>query len=340
LTDAEEEEIATEILEHYIMTAKMFNSMRFRELTLKKYEDSTGSSDGFRCSDHYIQNFKRRTGFSSRRFHLRRRRRQIGRGDIEVWKNAMIALLDSAEHHWIINCDETAWKVVPSGLLTWARVGQDSVEICMDASDKEPITVLASMTTSSEKFPFFMVGKRRTSRVERSKLGDADGHEASHSPSGWTTAHAFREYLTWMGSLYPDNAPIHRILDCYSVHRLRETREYADQIGIELDHIPPGRTGELQPLDRYVFGALKAICRRLFHCHCQHTNNGVKRPDAAVFLQEAWVSLETRIIGKGWGIFEDAFEGPDADDENEAENPGEEEWPEFDLDALEDSFVV
>jgi hypothetical protein len=71
-TDAEEEEIATEILEHSVMPAKMFNSTRFRERVLKKHEDMTGSSDGFRCSDHDVQHFKRRHGFSSCRFHLRR----------------------------------------------------------------------------------------------------------------------------------------------------------------------------------------------------------------------------------------------------------------------------
>jgi hypothetical protein len=112
-------EIAMEIMEQYVMPAKIFNSQKCCEPTLKKYHDITGNSDGF----------------SSHCFHWRYRSRQIGRAEIEEWRNAMIAFLDSAEHHRIINCDETAWKVIPSGLLTWTPVGHfpDAAAFLQDA---------------------------------------------------------------------------------------------------------------------------------------------------------------------------------------------------------------
>jgi hypothetical protein len=43
----------------------------------------------------------------------------------------------------------------------------------------------------------------------------------------------------------------------------------------------------------------------------------VRRPNAARFLLSAWDALETHIIEKGWGIFEDVLGGSDADSDDE-----------------------
>jgi transposase len=211
----------------------------------------------------------------------------------------MHELLAAVDHHCIVNCDETAWRVIPSGLLTWARVGEDSVSGALDGNDKESITALASVTASYEKLPLFLIAKGKTQRVEQTQLGDVHQHHGTHSASGWTTAETFSEYLTWLRSLYADNDEIHLVLDCFSVHRSREARELADELRIRLHFIPPGWTDELQPLDRYVFGALKSMCRRLFQRYCQECQARLKRVDAVGFLVEAWDRLEARVIEKG-----------------------------------------
>jgi hypothetical protein len=76
--------------------------------------------------------------------------------------------------------------------------------------------------------------------------------------------------------------------------------------------IPPGWIDELQPLDRYVFGALKSMCRRLFQTPCQEDDARLKRPDAVGFLLEAW------------GIYEDVLGNPDDDDDLD-----DRDWQEF-----------
>jgi hypothetical protein len=254
----------------------------------------------------------------------------------------MCELLSRVDPHRVINCDETAWRVVPNGLLTWAPVGAENVDVCAEASDKDAITVLASITASYEKLPLFIIAKGRTSRVETSQLGRTDGHQTAHSPSGWTTTETFHKYLHWLRAQYDDGERLDLILDCFSVHRSAATRQCAAALNIQLHYIPPGWTDELQPLDRYVFGALKAICRRLFSRHCQELDPSVKRPDAARFVQEAWDALETHILEKGWGIFEDALGLPDSDDDDDDEFD-DPTWDLADFDAFEmaadDSFL-
>jgi hypothetical protein len=313
-TEDEEADLAKEIIEQWVMPARLFNSATFRDLAMRRYQESGRDPHKFQCSDHFIHNFRRRHGFSSRRFHLRRRRRSMQRADIEEWRISMCELLSRVDHHRVISCDETAWRVVPTGLLTWAPVGADNVKVYIEAFDKDAITMLASITAASEKLPLFMIAKGRTSRVEVSQLGITDGHQTSHSPSGWTMTETFHQYLQWLRAQYDDTERMDLILDCFSVHRSRETHECAKRLKIQLHYIPPGWTDELQPLDRYVFGALKAICRRLFCRHCQESDANVRRPDAARFAQEAWDALETHIVEKGWGIFEDALGSPDSDD--------------------------
>jgi hypothetical protein len=76
-------------------------------------------------------------------------------------------------------------------------------------------------------------------------------------------------------------------------------------------------------LDRYIFGALKAMCRRLFHRYVQnHPDGHTTKPDAIRFLIEAWASLTVGVLQKAWGIYEDIL-GDIEDDSDEEWGPGE-----------------
>jgi hypothetical protein len=255
---------------------------------------------------------------------MRRRNNQAHRPDIQRWIEEMENLLAVTNGDRIINCDETAWHVMPAGLLTWAPIGADGVSVNALLNEKEVITVLASITASHQKLPLYLIAKGLTERAERGQLGEHQGHEADHSSSGWTTSETFQRYLHWVRSLYDDAEPIHLILDAYSVHRAESSRRLASSSGIHLHFIPAGWTDELQPLDRYVFGALKAIGRRLFHRHCQmHDDGRTRKPDAIKFLIEAWEGLTIQVLQKAWGIYEDIL-GDAQDDEDDDE--WEEDW--------------
>jgi hypothetical protein len=80
-------------------------------------------------------------------------------------------LLEDNEDNQVVNCDETAWRVIPSGLLTWATVGADGITVNVNANDEECVTVLASMTAAGDKLPLFAIGQEKTKKVERAQLG-------------------------------------------------------------------------------------------------------------------------------------------------------------------------
>jgi hypothetical protein len=85
---------------------------------------------------------------------------------------------------------------------------------------------------------------------------------------GWQTAVPLGHYLRWVGSR-PRYAYGRRIvlpLDSHSPHSPHKSEEMlriAKAWRIDLAGVPAGCTGALQPCDRYVFGAFRAICHHL-----------------------------------------------------------------------------
>jgi hypothetical protein len=64
---------------------------------------------------------------------------------------------------------------------------------------------------------------------------------------------------------FNDGQPFWLILDCYSLHPSEYIKKCAEKIGIKLLFIPAGMTDAYEPLDRYIFGLMKASGRRMYH---------------------------------------------------------------------------
>jgi hypothetical protein len=169
--------------------------------------------------------------------------------------------------------------------LTWAPIGEDGVAVVAEASDKDAVTVLASVTAAHRKFPLDIIAKWLMERSERGELGLHEGHKADQFPSGWTTGQIFARYLHWLRSQCPDQKRIHMILDMYSVHLSEGSKTVARQ-----------------RLDHYIFGALKSMCKRFFYRHHELYDDGrTWKPDAIRFLIEAWEFLNADVVRKAWG---------------------------------------
>jgi hypothetical protein len=212
----------------------------------------------------------------------------------------------------LVNCDETAWRLFPSGLLTRAPVGKDGVTVRLDGNEKDSIAVLASVTAAGTKLPLYAIAKGKTRRVEQSQLGSNPAIVRDHSLSGWTTKETFARYLDWLAGRYRERMAVgcqlDLVLDCYSVHRSPEIRAQAAGLGIRLWFIPAGHTDELQPLDRAVFGAMKGTFRRRFELECRrHPHQRVTKSAANEILIEIWKGLGKAAISRGWQIYADDF---------------------------------
>lgn len=111
----------------------------------------------------------------------------------------------------------------------------------------------------------------------------------------------------WLRGVYDDADPVWLVLDCYSVHRQEGMKRLAADLGIHLLFIPPGLTDEMQPLDRFVFGAMKAHARRMYRNHAAALEP-VNKPIAAAFLIRAWEAIGTAVLDDAWALYEDTGE--------------------------------
>jgi hypothetical protein len=78
----------------------------------------------------------------------------------------------------------------------------------------------------------------------------------------------------------------------------------AEELRIKVHFIPPGLADLLQPLDRSVFGALKAEYRAI-RCNelSQRQVKRVSKGDFAAFAILAWVLVWEEVIHHGWDCY-------------------------------------
>jgi hypothetical protein len=99
------------------------------------------------------------------------------------------------------------------------------------------------------------------------------------------------------------------VLDQFDAHDNVAVYKRADELNIEMIFIPRGGTGQYQPLDRSVFGALKSKGRTKWNQHIfQKPGAGCTRAEAAELLLECWDELSEACIQSGWDLDEEKEE--------------------------------
>jgi hypothetical protein len=202
-----------------------------------------------------------------------------------------------------VNFDETSWLLFPTGLVTWQRKGAKDVHVQIARSEKENITVLASITAGGDPLPLLFVAKGKTETVHRTQIGDVGRHWVDHTESGWTTEQLFGRYMQHLRN-HMGPGELHLILDCYTAHRTEVIKRQAADQGITLHFVPPGLTDEFQPLDRKVFGVLKANARALFHTRMVNDPFANRtKIDAVQDMINCWEHLDHDVIEDAWEIY-------------------------------------
>jgi hypothetical protein len=117
---------------------------------------------------------------------------------------------------------------------------------------------------------------------------------------------AMAALLEWLRSLrnlpeHKDDRYIRLILDGYAARRCDDVLAPSDELGIVPHFIPPGLTDVLRPLDRSVFGALKAKYRAIYRYEMsQREERRMTKADFAAFLILAWDLVSDEAIHRGW----------------------------------------
>lgn len=301
-TVLEEKAIADKIRSEIIDKHMLFTDEDCRELLLQEWRQKVTKQPRLRrvfsCSSGYIHNFKKRNQFSSRRAHYKRRP-QTNSDHCTEWVELIANLLKTRDNRLILNCDETFWRVFPGAIMTWAQTNAESVTIDIKGSEKDGLTVLATIGADGSKLPLFFIASGKTARVEASQVAPQTGDWVTHTPSGWQTSESFQLYLLHLRELFCDD-PLDLILDVHSSHRTQEVKTLAQNLGINLHYIPAGATDALQPLDRRVFGALKSSARRLFRRRREVNRTLV---DACEDLRIAWENVGSDVLEEAWDCY-------------------------------------
>jgi transposase len=125
-------------------------------------------------------------GYSWRMAHLKKRSAST-REVIERWLGEMSAILERYHRGevFVLNLDETMWRFYPNGRNTWARVGTDSIQLHIDANEKDCFTAVG-ITGVSWVVLLWFIGKGKTKHCTRS-FGHVGDNVMAIGESGWKT---------------------------------------------------------------------------------------------------------------------------------------------------------
>ena len=286
-----------------------------------------------------MDRFLDRNGLSIRRFHKTRRSAPDDNLVSQFIQNFQVAQ-QNFDPKLIINADETNWLLLPNGLRTVARKGVDGVTCHFDVGDKESITVMAAIALDGTKLPLLVICKGTTQRCEtkitnceKLKKYFEDGKLlVVHSSSGWAKEEVCQSYLEWLHHGYAHDTPFSLLWDVYPSHRTDTIKQYAADNDIQLNFIPPGQTGEWQPLDYRIFGSLKARARAAFNrtdaVFEKKGKKNIKWEIAIGILMQCWEEISKNEVIKAWSHLVDNPQPRDITEEEEEEEDSDDVYQE------------
>jgi hypothetical protein len=341
-TDEQEDDLEDLIMRNWVDRNRLLTNDDFKEIAIEfwlQIAAAQGSEEAemeyisrhpFSCSAGFIADFKRAHDISSRRSRFKRRS-DADVGMMNTWITETTQYLVDKPREQIINCDETCWLVLPGNLLTWARKGAESVYIVPEGGgkQKERLTVHATIRANGTKLPLLFIAEGKTHVVEETQIGDIGEHWKAHTKTGWQTQESFLIYLELLRGYIRDGASgedrIYLIIDLYKAHMTEAVRQRAHELNIELIFIPPGCTDELQPLDRKVFGPLKAKAKHQYRMGLRLGRERGKRQACQDMLQ-VWNELGENVIKSAWAHLIPEFQAEVADAIGEDEDESSGRW--------------
>jgi hypothetical protein len=210
--------------------------------------------------------------------------------------------------------DETSWKLINHHIRTVADTGAEGISCLFDGDPKTCITAIATINAAGEKLPLWIIAKGKTARSENKyhrNCARAVGEgklKITHQQSGWVNNDVAKEYLKRLAELH--GHPFVLLWDLFSAYRDPSVQEMAQALGIRLEFVPAGATGQFQRLDRMVLGSLKQRARRRFDEAILRGRERTLRIECSVeILLNAWASVSQNEILDAWHPFQTWEEG-------------------------------
>jgi hypothetical protein len=316
LTDDEEDKIKTKVIEDYISREVVLTMGGLRQIILQAHRTSHPNPNprkSFTCTRCFLAGFMKRNGLSYRK--NRTARRPAIRAEEVTSMFARIREISPENEDRLVNIDESFWLVLQPPKKTICFKGVESVHTMIEGDPKAGFTFIGAITKSGRKLPLYIIAKGKT-HVCHKQFGGPQDHpnhiedvdfRIDHSETGWVTQCVFNNYLRWLKTLLPPGESL-VLLDQYPTHFSSRTMAVAASIegGMELIPVPKGGTGAYQPLDRRIFGNLKA--KGAASWGAEYLRDPLEmavasKPIALRLLLETWDQISPEHITDAWSIF-------------------------------------
>ena len=303
LTDAIEDQIYQAVLER--LASGVCCPVRF--LTRVALEIGRQENASFQAGRSWIRGFLRRHELSVRRPHTRRRTAPDDDAVAKFLQFIEVARMEIPEV-LIANMDETAWRLSNGRLQTLAKRGSDEVTCFTQVDERTCLTVICTITASGKKLAPWVIVKGKTERAEQRYRDDPRINRLlrsrrlfiAHSENGWSDADVMKSYLEWFSNEMGNEWSL-LLWDLHSSHRCKEVKDEAVNRHVNLSFIPAGQTSVWQPLDRKIFGMLKAKAQKKLNELCAVTHlDSLTMADALVILLQAWNEIPAELVRKSW----------------------------------------
>ena len=200
--------------------------------------------------------------------------------------------------------------------------GVDTVQKiqCSNFNAKESTTYIGTISKDPNlKIPLCIIASGKTSVSERKyKIANSNDY-CLHSSNGWTTASTMVSYLKWLSNKM-EKKPFVLLLDVYRAHKDPKVIREAKKLNIKLIYIPSGGTGLYQPLDRKIFGIVKA---KLKSKNILSGDPKKRHQEIHKAMNQIWSEISNETINSAWNIPEmNKYTYADPDDKNDMDyNP-------------------
>lgn len=248
-------------------------------------------------SDTWVRAFMKRNHFSFRVAHYSRRG-AIKKEFIDNFIDSLADAIVKYTRKYVYNMDETSVHINNGSLKTIAPIGLEKVIFEGSRSEKECFTAIATINFN-EKFPLILLGKGKTDAC-CAKFRAGKKAEAWPSKKGWVDEEIMIQYLNWLHDNVSLGKPCALVLDCYKAHRTDAVKEEADNLGIELIFVPACGTSIYQPLDRRIFGILKAHLRSLAGSRIFYDTERYQTITNHLLI--GWSRISPKALKAGWNI--------------------------------------
>jgi hypothetical protein len=324
ISDAIEHQMANFLKDQFIAQSRPLNGVLLKREILAMVQSLVAQGVlpdtllNFKCSYEFMKNFLKRNGLSFRKRRTRRRP-NIDEDECDEYIRHLNFAYSNYPPDHIINTDESSWKVAMCSGVTIAPIGAEIVNCYINGCEKADFTFIATIRADGSKLPLVVLAKGITERCHKTfSNAGVDASCIMHCKRGWCNEEIVQQYLFWLRNQIPEGE-ICLIWDQYRSHMTQMITDLAAQLNISLVFVPKGATGVYQPLDRCVFGALKAIGMAKFNRFiCDNQGAELTKELSAKILLDCWNSVGGRTVERAWDFdLPVDSDGKDSDDSDE-----------------------